>query len=829
MAYPMKKKILIVILSLILVLAATFLYLNAVYLPAKLRTTIVSTLEKQLNARVSLGSLKYNLVKGIVIDDLRIYEAASQEEKPILSVKEISFNLLYLPLFKNKTIIIPHLRIEAPQVNIIRLNENEWNIYNLRPKNITAPPSDFSFLVYKVSILRARAFFTDRSLSPNFSRTIPEINCRAHLALPKKIKFNLEAKLSGESVSSLLFIRGDIDLKQKLLTAGLDLNDIDLMQFQPYYNGLPCELKSGAIKQASLKISGQKNKILVSSRTEAKNLEISKTPYDIKGDCIIMANFNVNPQEPSHPGFGGIVVITDAAVSGVPILQNIGQIKGAVNFNKEGLKTENLQGISHMTALAAKGTLADFSNPKIEAKIFASPPLERLQEIFSDQLMDWDFAAEGRSQLVLEISGLLNETNNLAIKGNASISEASLSLPQLPKPLEDIEGQIEFDKDSLRWQKLSAGYAGTTYACEGSLNNFASPHVELTLGSKLLSLSAKMDIQEKNLSLSQWQGKYLNSSFDFTGSADLNRAGNPLLDLTGKVQLNLPDLAKLLPRYKSRLESLKPEGLANLDVSLRGKLNNWRQWLLSIAASSPQISLQGLKLQNLNLALNQQDEAVKNLTLTASAYSGSINISGNADLSEEDLPGVMNLSFKKIDLEQLKLDTPWKDKPTSGKLSLVAQIQGPFKNTRALRGSGALLLNEGNLGEMNLLKGLGSLLFTPEFRKIVFKELGGDFVIENGLLYTSNLEVKSDEVNLSGEGSVDFAGNLDFTLNAQFNPDLIQDSRSLKKPITSIFSTASGLVIKLTGNVQKPKYKVIPVTGDIIKRVKEFFFEDILR
>lgn len=834
----MGKKILIAILILILGLGGAILYLNAVYLPAKLKATIVSNLEKRLNAKVSLESLKYNLLKGIVINNLAIYETATQEQKPFLTVKEISFNLLYLPLFKNKTIIIPSLRIDSPQINIIRLNQNAWNFDYLLAKAATSPQPDFSFLVYKVSVLHAKIFFTDRALSPTFSKTIPEINGRAQLSLPRNIKFNLEGRLSEKSVSSLMILKGDLDLNQQLLTANLNLHDIDFLQFQPYYN-FPFNLKSGLAKEANLKIAAQKNRLAVSGRIEAKNLAIDKAPYNIKGDCLIQTNVSVNPVRdftisngvnPQQLTYDGSIEIADAAITGDPLLQNINQIKGIINFNEQGIQTDNLEGISHQTILRAKGTITDFANPRIEAKIFSSPTLERLREIFSDRLKEIDFETKGRTQLILEITGPLNDATNLVIRGNADIADANLAVPQLPQPLKDISGQVTFDKDSLRWRKLSADYSGTTYICEGFVNNFANPHLELTVGSKMLSLSTKLDIQEKILKLSQWQGKYLNSAFDFKGNADLNHPQNPILDLTGKVQLDLPDLAQFLPFYKSSLEAIKPLGSVILDVILQGKLNNWKQWLLSVVANSPQISLQGLKLHNLNLIFSQQDEAIKNLALTAAAYSGNIEIFGNAGLSEDALPGEMNLNIKDIDLAQLKMDTPWKEKPTSGKLSLSAQVKGPFKNTKALRGNGSLMLTEGNLWELNLLRGLSSLLFIPEFEKIVFKEAGGDFIIENGLIYTSNLEAKSNEMNLAGEGSVDFSGNLDFTLNAQLNQDLIQNSPSLKKSITQILSSASGaIIVKLTGNVQKPKYKIVPAAGDIIKRVKEFLLEDILR
>jgi hypothetical protein len=85
-------------------------------------------------------------------------------------------------------------------------------------------------------------------------------------------------------------------------------------------------------------------------------------------------------------------------------------------------------------------------------------------------------------------------------------------------------------------------------------------------------------------------------------------------------------------------------------------------------------------------------------------------------------------------------------------------------------------------------------------------------------------------MNLSCNGKIDLSGNLNFTINALLNQELVQNSASLRKVVTSILSSASGvLTIKLSGDVQNPKYKIIPATADIINRIREFLTEDILR
>jgi len=828
-AYPMKKKILIILLAVFVILAIAISYLNAVYLPSKIKTILISTLEKQFQRKVTLGSLHYNLIKGIVIKNLTIYESPTLEEKPFLTIKEISFNLLYLSIFKSKTIIIPSVKIDSAQINLIRLKDNEWNLSGLNINPSAMPEPNLSFFVYRINFLNAKIYFEDRTLTPYLSKTIPNINGRAQLALPKNIKFGLEAKLSPVSTSSLLLVKGNFDLDRGQLTSTVNFHDINLLQFQPYFN-LPFNIKSALAKDADFKIANQNKQFSISGRIETKNIEIDKTPFNIQADCFVNTQIKFDPSAIQNATLDGSIEISKAQATGVELLQKIDEIKGTLFFDRKEIKTEDLQGITNGTVVSLKATLTDLANPAIDAKIFTSPPLEKLSEIFSDRLKGMDFEVEGRSQLMIEIKGPLNLPDNLEIKGSGKITDTTLSLPRLDQPLKDISAAIEFNKTSLRWNKLSADYLGTTYVSDGFIENFTNPHLEFSVGSKLLSLSTKLDVLEKNLKFSQLEGKYLHSLFDFKGAADLSDSSNPFLDLTGNIKLDLQDLTQLLPNYKSRILTVKPTGTVNVVTILKGKLNNWRQWQLAANANSPEVSLSGLKLNNLNLNYNQLEESIKSLTLSASSYGGTVDLSATGILSEDNFPVTLNARIQDVDLAQLKKDTSWKEKPTAGKFSISAEIQGPLKNTNDLRGSGTLSVTEGNLGQLNLLKGLGALLFIPEFERIVFKEAGGDFTVRNGAIYTSNLDITSNEIALAAEGNLDFAGNMNFTVNAQLNMELIDNSPSLKKSITKFLSSATGMVVvKLTGNIQNPKYKVIPAAGEIIKKVKEFLFEDILR
>ncbi|MFZ5800569.1 MAG: AsmA-like C-terminal region-containing protein, partial [Candidatus Omnitrophota bacterium] len=228
--------------------------------------------------------------------------------------------------------------------------------------------------------------------------------------------------------------------------------------------------------------------------------------------------------------------------------------------------------------------------------------------------------------------------------------------------------------------------------------------------------------------------------------------------------------------------------------------------------------------------LNQPEKAVNEITLRAEAYNGTLEVFSKIFLTDEGLPVDLSANIRDLDLGLLKLDTAFKDKPTAGKLTTFLHLRFPAKDFRQMNGSGSFSITNGNLWEINLLKGLGRFLFIPEFQKIVLEEAAADFTVADEEITTSNLVAKSKDLDLSAEGKLDFAGRIKLLVTTTINPDLIASSASLKKFITSAITSANGaLVIRINGEVKNPKYTIVPATMDVLRRAKEFFFEDILR
>jgi len=124
----MKRKVIhIVLAALLLLLAGGLYYVNKVVLPTFVQNKIVSGLSSITKGRVSLGKLRFNILRGLVASDLVLFDK-DDPKKELCRVKEASASFLILPLLKEKKIILPSIKIDSLRLDLMRRKDNSLNI-----------------------------------------------------------------------------------------------------------------------------------------------------------------------------------------------------------------------------------------------------------------------------------------------------------------------------------------------------------------------------------------------------------------------------------------------------------------------------------------------------------------------------------------------------------------------------------------------------------------------------------------------------------------------------------------------------------------------------
>ena len=824
----MKRKIIIgIVLFLLFLIAAGLLYLNNVYLPVKVKGRLATSLSTYLNYNVEIEKLKYSPIRGFIIQNIAIYDKTKDKENTILTVKETSFHILFLPLIKERKIIIPVMHIDSPNFNIRYQQDNSFNFSRIfLPKPTPqgqVPKAKFSFFIYKINISDAKGTFEDERLTPKFSKTIQDLDIVLGIKQLRKIAFLMQIKVLTEKGGiSALALKGDYNFLSKEGNAKLNLANLVIPEFNPYLTTLPLSIASGTIDKSMLELKFKDELFRLKGTASTKGLCLRKENFSLTGDANIEPDLTYAIDKKVFDYKANIKII-QADLTGLHYIDKINNISGDVGLIKDRIWTDNLKLEALESAFTLNGTFENFINPYLKLNFKSEQcNLEKIPAILPFKTEGLNLS--GVASVQINIEGYTQKPP-LDIAANFHLKDARLQTALLKEPINNINGDVNIIQDIIGWPNLSFNYLNIAYTSTGKLVNFKTPEINFDLNSENLNLKSDLKIKDKIVTLLAFKGRYAGSKFEVGGNVDTQDKSNLLLGLSAKLSLNPPDAFLFLPPGLSEnLKKLKPEGILNIEGTLNGKAKDYKNWVLSLETTSDVFSVYNLKFNNFAFKLDQKDGLINISRLSASSYSGLINLDFVSDLRPDVPTYSLKFNGSGIELAKLKLDTELKDKDISGILNLTVALNGDFKDLATLKGSGLLSIKDGRLWQFNLFKGLGELFLLPDYEKVMFKEAFAEFDIRDKSLWTEDLRLTSDQINLDWKGKVGFDGTLDFTIYSQTNKNLIRDSADIRKFTTAILGgVSSALTIKLSGTVQKPKYKIIPVPLDLIKNIKDFF------
>ena len=937
---PFLKKVLLFLILLGIFASIGIWYANEYILPVKGKALIIEYLTKATGREVTLESIYYNPFRGITLRNLTFSDDLKYNRK-FLEIKKIYFNILYLPLFEQKKIIVPLIQAESPKFVLTVDSENKWNFESLlflsQPKT---KPQEYSVIVYNISVSNATCTFEDRALEPVFSRDLKNADLRVSVSYPLKIKYKLNLEL-GINQKNSVSADGEFDPLKKEMILNLRLKNIPFAEFQPYYTGLPFKYLSGNLNGNIGFLYVPENRLTIEALSTISNLNIISEGLVIKGGadlsgrmlmelkdktkmpCSVSAAAKIDDLDLNGKSFsftGGADVNGKATFdaknktalkySADALLRNI-RIKGITNFdvidkingklylNETKLWADSVKGVSHNLDLTFAGSLKDYASPYLDLTAKAELDLARLNEFLTPELKDKlkGYAIAGRSKASFNVSGPLNnEKAPLAYTLTSELLDCSIKPDFLDKPVTSINGTFISKDDSVNLKNISAVFENNIYKLNGNITNLKTPTFDLSIASEDLKLDTAFRSLDSVLTFSKFAGKYKNTQFALSGSfADfkdplLNIRGNvnteigdiknylpkdsadllakigegtlstsfgfngrwknqqtwqldlgkfegknkngrfniigsvidfkdPLLKVHGSLVTDINEMKKWLPKQNAELvDKLKMSGAVSSKFIFDGKWNDQKTWQIDAVTESAQLLVKNLKFDNLSFEYKLKDNFISMPKITANPYGGNLTANVAIDCTQQNPQYVIELDIKNVDISKWKDDAGFKDKDLRGFFYATGQFGGFGNNIETLRGKGQFAIINGRFWELPVFAGLANILYIPGVSKIVFGEARGTFTVGNKIISTSDTELRSPQMNLVGDGTVDFDGNLNFHVTAAFDKGLLEVPSSLG-PIRDFFIDKEGNYlgdIKLEGTTAEPKFKVNPIPIDKI-------------
>lgn len=212
-------------------------------------------------------------------------------------------------------------------------------------------------------------------------------------------------------------------------------------------------------------------------------------------------------------------------------------------------------------------------------------------------------------------------------------------------------------------------------------------------------------------------------------------------------------------------------------------------------------------------------------SLEVDLYGGKLKCKAAMNITSDNMPFKADASLQDVRIEKLKTDTKAKDKDISGAIAGNVSLTGYYAKPESITGGGSLSVKEGKLWELDLFKGLGSVIFTDDFANIVFNQGSCDFIVENKFIASENLLLVSNIANLKGPFKIGFDNSVEALFDVEVLDEMVPLTGTFRDVTTAIAGQAGKFgAIQVSGTLNDPKYKFKSPVIDLIKGITNTIF-----
>ena len=899
----MKKWAVILIISLVLaaVLAGGLYYANAVLLPRVVRQKILQGISDFTSSPATIGDLRLNILKGLVIRDLIVYDKTSPQE-PLLEVKELSTSFLIWPFLKKKTIILPALTIDQAVLTLRRRNDGTLNIGYLLDKfksqktGAAAP----AILVKNVEITESSVRWTDETKEPPHRADVRIKHANARIGFTRA-SLTLTGEVTKNNLTTSVSINGDYVFSGQGLKGHITLKDFDIKNYLDEFPAVPHLPSRGIIDSLEADFTFDGLKTLSSQvQLHAKGLEASYRDYFLSG-AEMDINFSFSAQTDHGPDVKGeghmdllqatvatktplsgkihiagaqadvrmeenvITIVSDLAIrdsdaqtgdikisgvngsihaeaqipypvtsaqekqttykgrldiasgdaEGLPFVQTMKILSAQASFDNAAVILAHLTAETLGTTVVVAGSL---KNNVLDLQASGTVALASLLPALKKQFEIPVKTASGEADANIHLTSNIAE-KKVSVQGEASLREPVLHIRQPDMALKAGAGRIVFDtqNETASWKLENTSFLNRTFILKGKLAGFKTSTCDIDASSEDFSATARFTKTGDIYDVSSLKMSFKKSRLDAYGRWDSKQN---TLHVNAVADVNLPDLKEWLPDKALFEKPWAFSGLCHIQTDVSGAVRDWKSWTVSSTATADALQVRGFTVKNIALNYTQRSRQGFINFLDFNAYDGKGTVKGRLDLKTSALPYTLSGEIKALNLNLLKNDIPnMKDKTFYGTLDLQAVASGSGADTKSITGQGQLFIRNGNIWEFNPLKGLGNFIFVPRFNTLSFSHATGDFFVRDGWILTDNLELIGQDAELLVRGKIGFDGTLDLVAVTQ-----APTTGPGQSPIGDIIKASGGMTaISITGSIEKPQYKLQPITKNIFNKIQGFF------
>ena len=442
------------------------------------------------------------------------------------------------------------------------------------------------------------------------------------------------------------------------------------------------------------------------------------------------------------PALNGQLSARNLDISGKEIPQPVRVNAITLALTPDTIRSNEFAATTGSTTVNVSFALAQYTAPNSSISASLRAPNARLGEIINIAKAAGVSAVDGMSgdgNLTLDVraQGPTRNMSALNFDGTGKISNATLKMPSLTKPLQIHNSDIRFSQNSASLQNIALTLGSTNASGTITLKNFDAPQVQFALNAD------KVNVAE------------LQQTFAATPAQPARRAG-------GFWQL-VPDANAQAKAEPSMITKMSGGGTVAIGV----------------------IQYDDLLLNNAHANVTLDHGVIRMNPVTADVYGGKETGTITIDMRPAQPVYAVNLKTDKVDANKL-ISSVSDVKQTLYGL-LASNVNASFSSAsatgiaRSLNGNMAINLTNGKLMNLDLLHELASVGkfvgngFGPPKNFTDLFQLTGNFDVKNGLAQTNNLKAVIDGGTLAAAGLVNLADqSLNLHVTAVLNKAISQ-------------------------------------------------------
>ncbi len=802
-------------------------YLHFGLLPGRLKNRAIAWIQDATGKKVRFDKLLFLPFRGLSFYNIKVMD---EKSALLFSARRLSANVKLLSFLRDKKIIFSNLELDTPLYDfLLEPAKPEKEAPPLKTKisgQIPVPvipekkKLDLPENVYleQIHIVNGRVTVRQRSRS-GVLENLSAINVRMGFEKPPELKFDGSFKVGNQNYAAVT-LKGRWNLEKAnyefYLETKADKIPAWLLDYQK--NNFVILKNARVLLNTHLK-SVDEESVLFHTEAGLKEARLALKQTEYSGNMTMDADGVFNFPRKSFDRYKGTLELEKVDVSSLtPEIRRLENVSGKINFEPDLLTLDSASGRFGKLRFEASGSLKSFKEFLFSATVQSRSDVQSVLSLLPPAQKKFlqGFEAGGSCAASTTLQGSLKNPSGIKIGHELVISNGFMKNSSKKINLTDVSGKLTVDEAGIHIAKSRFTADKKTFGVSIFIPKHKETPGEFNLESEEFRIAGRYTFDHETVLLQQASAETQGLRASFQGK--LFNIENPFLDIQGETEIILEQIKPFLAAHAPALKDAGLRGRLSGVFTLKGRWNDVLNWNLNMDAKSDRLFIHDkVHLDNFEIQLRMANRIANVPYYHVSFYDGVLGGTVFFDLSQGTPYFDGRAVGQNVNLNALVHDLEFTQKNFAGVCLFQTTLKGTLGLPQTYTGQGSVDVREGNLWKTSLFKQMGELPFLKisGLDLVIFRSLSGTFLIQGQRVWTDNLHISSQTVNVSLNGSVGFDQTLDMLMSIQYSSDVIQGAFQTGGLVPFVVQQAEDFIsqYKISGTLKEPRYEKTGIPG----------------